>query len=184
MKKILFTFIIAVLGFSVQAQDGAMAKFSQLCQDCNTGKADYPIAGCRVLDGLCEGLKSDAKVVVQKDANTIKKVTFAYEHSGETMYGITAKVSLVDKKGKVVATADTGEMYVLSDKGNISRVIGTQTQDFMTRQLENTESALFSFSLSKDYRKKDKLKVKVTISKMDKNTRTLVVVKEFEEKVK
>ena len=184
MKKLIFTLIIAALGFTVQAQKSTLAKFDQLCKDCNTGKADYPRVGCRVLDGICESIQSDKNIGIQKEDKKIKRVSFAYEHDGEKMYGITAKIQLVNKKGKVVKTISTGDIYVLSAQGNISRVFGTQTTNFMSRQLTKDEAALFSFNVDADYKKRDKLKVKVIISTMEKTTRKLKVIKEFEQRVK
>ena len=181
MKKITILFFIITCSFSVQAQN-TLTPFVDLCTACSNNNADYAAKGCRVLTGLCDIVSDDSNIAVQQENNQIQNVLFAYE-SQQMTYGTSAKVEIINKKGETIYQSIEGNMFFMDAEGSIYRSLSTQTQDVKLKSVEKGNSVLFSFPMAIDYKKRDKLKVKVTILKMNTSNRTLEVAATFEERL-
>ncbi len=183
MKKITITFIILFVTVSIFAQDNTLSKFGDLCTACNNNTADYARSGCRTFTDLCDVLTADKEVFIEKEGKKIKRVAFAYQNDGQLEYGVKAAISFVNKKGKVVQSFDDGNMLIMSKDGRITRSVSTKMTNPSLLKLEQGETVLFVFATGLPYKKRDKLKVKINISKLDTSTRQEKVFKEMNAKI-
>lgn len=183
MKKTTITFIILFAAIGVFAQDNALSKFEKLCTVCNDETADKLGLGCRTLTGVCDGLTADKEVFIQKKDKKVKRIVFAYTNDGTLEYGVKAGVTLVNKKGKTIYSSNEGDMLIMNKEGKIVRSVSTQITDPSLLKLDKGETVLFVFLMDLAYKKRDKLRVKVNISKLDLSTRKQKIFKEMKFKI-
>ena len=182
MKKLGIVVIMAIFAMNVQAQGNAMKQLIKVCEACNDGTA-APEKGCRAIAEVCYDFEASSDIVTTIEDKKIKRIAFAYE-SNEVLIGVNAKVELVDKKGNILHTATDGVMVFLNKEGNVRATVGTSVGDARLCQLANQELVFFTFPMSIQFKKRDKVKAKVTISRLNMQTREMEVLTTFEEKVK
>jgi hypothetical protein len=182
MKKLGIVVLLAIFAMSAQGQSNAMKQLINICEACNDGTASVE-KGCRAIAEVCYEFEADSDIAAKVDNKQIKRIAFAYQ-STEMLVGLNAKVEIIDKKGNVLHTATDGVMVFLDKDENVRATIGTSVGDARLRQLGTQELAFFTFPMSVEFKKRDKVKAKVTISKLNMQTREMEVVTTFEERVK
>lgn len=182
MKKLGIVIFMAIFAMSAQAQSDAMKQLINICEACNEGTAPAE-KGCRAIAEVCYDFESDSDIAAKIDNQQIKSIAFAYE-SNEMLVGLNAKVEIIDKKGNVLYTATDGVMVFLDKDENVRATVGTSVGDARLRQLGTQELAFFTFPMSVEFKKRDKVKAKITISKLNMQTREMEVVTTFEERVR
>ena len=74
-------------------------------------------------------------------------------------------------------------MLIMNKEGKIVRSVSTQITDPSLLKLDKGETVLFVFLMDLAYKKRDKLRVKVNISKLDLSTRKQKIFKEMKFKI-